>query len=130
MGCGGGGGNEKYAAAIIPGVYEFIIGNGGVGGGYLNPGTYETKAYRGTNGGDTVAFGKTYTGGKAGSVSTSTGTGGAGGTPNGRVGNASNTAGCNASLSGGAPNGGKLGSGSANAGGDGYIEISIYEVIQ
>lgn len=115
---GGGGGNQTVEVTLEPGTYEVVIGTGGAGatGGDDNS--------TGGNGGDTIAFGYTSTGGKGGSgASSSTAQGG---TPNG--GNGVYGRGdlvSPVSLEGGSPNGGSVSEHEANSGGDGYVELTF-----
>ena len=114
---GGGGGYQTVEVDLAPSIYEIVIGLGG-----------NAKKGTGTagNGGDTVAFGITSTGGKGGYVAGSSGgrTAGVGGSPNG---NAGSTGALydSKTLSGGSPNGGSCAVSTVNSGGDGYVEITF-----
>lgn len=111
---GGGGGNQTVEVTLEPGTYEIVIGSGGAARDV-------TTGYAG-NGGDTTAFGVTSTGGKGGYTTESSGTGGAGGTPNGgagaKHGNVSRT-------SGGSPNGGGIVNYAVQPGGNGLVRITF-----
>lgn len=114
---GGGGGYQTVEVDLVPGTYEIVIGLGG-------------NAKKGTgaagNGGDTVAFGITSTGGKGGYAagSAAASVAGAGGSPNGNAGSKGGLA-YSDTLSGGSPNGGSCAVSTVNSGGNGYVEITF-----
>lgn len=114
---GGGGGYQTVEVDLAPSTYEIVIGLGG-----------NAKKGTGTagNGGDTVAFGITSTGGKGGYVAGSSGgrAAGAGGSPNGNAGSTGSLY-DSKTLSGGSPNGGSCAVSTVNSGGDGYVEITF-----
>lgn len=118
-GGGGGGGNQTITNYTIKsGVYDVTVGKGGQG--VYMTGDYDNNFSYGSSGGNTSIFGYTCTGGGGGGSSSYFGSGGSGGTPNGKNGG-SNSYG--ESAGGGSPNGG--GSPGALKGGDGYITLTI-----
>lgn len=130
LGCGGGGGggHQTVKMKIIAGVYDIIIGAGGAGNS-----SQQNYAVIASDGGDTIAFGITTTGGKGANVNCSDNHqhayGGVGGVPNGLNGDAK--FGAYQTAPGGAPNGGEgktsntPASGTAQKGGDGYVTLTI-----
>ena len=129
LGCGGGGGggHQTVKMKIIAGVYDIIIGAGGAGNS-----SQQNSAVIASDGGDTIAFGITTTGGKGANVNCSDNNqyahGGAGGLPNGL--NGSTAWGTFQTAPGGAPNGGEgktrnSPTYTAQKGGDGYITLTI-----
>lgn len=111
---GGSGGIQTISVTLAPGTYEIVIGVGG----FAITGSNGTAG----NGGDTIAFGKTSTGGEGATVINSNGTAGEGGTPNGNKGKGPTVTG---DLSGGLPNGGGVVDYAAQPGGNGYVEITF-----
>lgn len=119
---GGSGGYQTVEVELTPGTYDIVIGTGGTGvykgaSGSLTAG----------NGGNTVAFGYTSTGGSGGQAGypgiTASPYGGPGGSPNG---NSGTTANPSATLSGGSPNGGNsTTNAAANKGGNGLVRITF-----
>ena len=118
---GGGGGYQTVEVELTPGTYDIVIGKGGEGH------TVTQRYYNATSspGGNTVAFGKTSTGGGQAYARNSGTDGsyvGAGGSPNGSSGmkqaNATN-------LSGGSPNGGGIVNSVAQPGGNGLVRITF-----
>ena len=125
---GGGGGYDTFTTELTPGDYPITIGTGGVA---ANITTAEAvSALTGGTGGDTIAFGRTCTGG-TGSTTGRTHSVGKGGSPNGEDGQRRDVSGRDPiTVPGGAPNGGKLevisgSSQQAYSGGDGYITLTI-----
>ena len=119
-GGGGGGGYDTTQVFLTAGSeYDITIGSGGVG---AFASTSSSGSAVGTDGGDTIAFGVTCTGGGGGGASNGGFTKGEAGTPNGEQGGYATKAGA----TGGAPNGG-AGTASAedNNGGDGYVELTF-----
>ena len=114
---GGGGGYQTVEVDLAPSTYEIVIGLGG-----------NAKKGKGAagNGGDTVAFGITSTGGKGGYAADSSWgcVAGVGGSPNGNAGSTGALSGSE-TLSGGSPNGGSCSKLTVNSGGDGYVEITF-----
>ena len=114
---GGGGGYQTVEVDLAPSTYEIVIGLGG-----------NAKNGKGAagNGGDTVAFGITSTGGKGGYAAGSSWecVAGVGGSPNGNAGSTGALSGSK-TLSGGSPNGGSCAVLTVNSGGDGYVEITF-----
>ena len=111
---GGSGGIQEVTVTLEAGTYEIVIGTGGAE-------RTATSAGTAGKGGDTTAFGKTSTGGDGGYFkNTSSQTGGAGGTPNGNSGSTGKN-----DIAGGAPNGGSVVNKVAQAGGDGYVELTF-----
>ena len=125
---GGGGGYDTFTTELKPGDYPITIGTGGfaVNTSQVQSGLQVT----GGTGGDTIAFGRTCTGG-TGSTTGRTHSVGMGGSPNGENGRRKTVSGNNPmTVLGGAPNGGKLEvisgtSQQAYSGGDGYIALTI-----
>lgn len=119
---GGGGGNQTVEVELAPGVYEITIGLGGekAVGNSTNGGPAAA------NGGNTIAFGYTSTGGDGASGTVSQA---AGGSPNGGKGDhyshTSSTSGSNVNISGGSPNGGAIVKGVAYNGGNGLVRITF-----
>lgn len=117
-GSGGGGGMQTVVVTLEPGTYEIVIGTGGAG-------KRENASITAGNGGNTIAFGYTSTGGEGGQAG-GFNVGGEGGSPNGNSGSGvSNSS--YASLAGGKPNGGAatIDSAAKNNGGDGYVELTF-----
>lgn len=116
---GGGGGNLLVSDFEIgEGDYDITIGKGGAA-------AIEMKVAYAGSGGDTVGFGYTCTGGTGGGTNYGSNYPGAGGSPNGGNGN---RGGYLDDVAGGTPNGGSItwvGGLKVNAGGDGYITITI-----
>lgn len=114
---GGGGGYQTVEVDLAPSTYEIVIGLGG-----------NAKNGKGAagNGGDTVAFGITSTGGKGGYAAGSSwqSVAGEGGSPNGNAGSKGALT-DSATLPGGSPNGGSCAQSTVNSGGDGYVEITF-----
>lgn len=109
---GGGGGIQTVEVTLKAGAYDIVIGTGGAA-------SNKTSNATGGNGGDTIAFEKTSTGGTGGKGGYgSYNAAGVGGTPNG--GN-----GAIGIESGGTPNGGAVTTRGAQAGGDGYVELTF-----
>ena len=114
---GGGGGYQTVEVDLAPGTYEIVIGLGG-------------NAKKGIgaagNGGDTVAFGITSTGGKGGYAAStvSASVAGKGGSPNGNAGSKIFLF-DSATLSGGLPNGGSCAVSTVNSGGNGLVRITF-----
>lgn len=105
---GGGGGNQTVEVELAPGTYEIVIGTGGTG--------TTTMSAQAGNGGNTVAFGYTSTGGTGAKYEIDSAPGG---TPNGGNGGRGLT-------SGGFPNGGNSTTNATdNNGGDGYVELTF-----
>ena len=125
---GGGGGYDTFTTKLEPGDYPITIGTGGfaVNNSQVQSGLQVT----GGTGGDTIAFGRTCTGG-TGSTTGRTHSVGNGGSPNGENGKRINVSGFDPiTVLGGAPNGGKLEvirstNQQAYSGGDGYITLTI-----
>lgn len=125
---GGGGGYDTFTIELKPSNYPITIGAGGfaVNNSEVQVGIKVT----GGTGGDTIAFGRTCTGG-TGSTASASASVGKGGSPNGENGQRSNVSGYDPiTVPGGAPNGGKLkvirsSSQQAYSGGDGYIALTI-----
>ena len=125
---GGGGGYDTFTTKLEPGDYPITIGTGGfaVNNSQVQSGLQVT----GGTGGDTIAFGRTCTGG-TGSTAGASASVGKGGSPNGENGQRINVSGFDPiTVPGGAPNGGKLevirnSSQQAYSGGDGYITLTI-----
>lgn len=125
---GGGGGYDTFTTELKPGDYPITIGTGGAAANMTA--VESVSALTGGTGGDTIAFGRTCTGG-TGSTTGRTHSVGMGGSPNGEDGQRKSVSGSNPmTVLGGAPNGGKLevirGSDQqAYSGGDGYITLTI-----
>lgn len=118
-GTGGGGGYQTVEIELTPGTYEITIGTGGAGK------KAAANSVKASNGGDTVAFGYTSTGGGGGNAST-VGSGGTGGTPNGGAGTYIKGGAQNQTIKGGNPNGGSAtNNASKNKGGDGLVRITF-----
>lgn len=116
---GGGGGNqtiEKYK--LRAGEYNIIIGKGGSRCKMSGDRNHDSTGA--TNGGDTIGFGYTCSGGGHGTAGYNT-IAGAGGSPNGGAGNIA----YEHTLQGGSPNGGSVRLGTSYDGGDGYITLTI-----
>lgn len=117
---GGGGGVQEVEVTLEQGVYDVVVG---VGGAAANS-TDATAS--GKNGGDTVAFNQTSTGGTGGRIASSgTRYPGKGGTPNGKGGTSTWDDSYSASISvaGGLPNGGAVVSNKAQSGDSGYVDL-------
>lgn len=128
---GGGGGYDTFETALEPDDYPITIGIGGIA---KNDAESVSNKLTGGTGGDTIAFGRTCTGGTgstAGSTAVSAPSVGKGGYPNGEDGKKESVSGYNPkTVSGGAPNGGKLevirsADQQAYSGGNGYITLTI-----
>ena len=125
---GGGGGYDTFTTELKPGDYPITIGTGGAAAKITT--AESVSALTGGTGGDTIAFGRTCTGG-TGSTTGRTHSVGKGGSPNGENGKRKSVSGPNPmTVLGGAPNGGKLevirgSSQQAYSGGDGYITLTI-----
>lgn len=118
---GGGGGNLTVNDFMLSdGTYNLVIGKGGGG----CAGKYTNGKCSG-DGGDTMGFGYTCTGGTGGGESLYTPYGGTGGKPNGGNGSTPGQ-GVLRAVAGGKPNGGSISNPiQANSGGDGYITLTI-----
>lgn len=116
---GGGGGYQTVEVTLEPGTYEIIIGSGGTP--VSQSGTNTVTA---GNGGDTIAFGFTSTGGKGATVSYGSQAAGNGGAPGGTSGTTIQNS-PDGVASGGSPNGGGASRGAPQPGGDGYVELTF-----
>lgn len=118
LGTGGGGGYQTITVTLEQGTYEIVIGTGGEEQQVIN-----SYNWQGSNGGDTMAFGYTSTGGTGGRVGDSI-YAGTGGSPNGGNGAAYIATG-QETISGGSPNGGGVINTVSQPGGDGYVELTF-----
>ena len=119
IGTGGGGGYMTFVQALTLGAYDAVVGLGGAGA------KAPTGSPTGGTGGSTSMFGNLCTGGTGGKVTWQWPSAGTGGTPNGGDGITEGEAASSGVYAGGAPNGGSYADGVAEAGGDGYITITI-----
>ena len=116
---GGGGGTQIVELGVLSGVYEIVIGSGGA----ANQDGAQGSA--GGKGGDTTAFGVICSGGTGGiQVKTMEAAAGTGGSPNGGNGTTDFRSSV-INISGGTPNGGGVVADVAQAGGDGYVELTF-----